>query len=133
MQRVFHFRTDTIYNLTNVLATDHSDQSRVLLRLLRIILKCRNPEDILSNLSPIRDTPQPTTNNTPYAQTDEIKSEKTIENVETDEEDISDPNIHTNHTVTVAELESAFDSQLSNTHRYEHSISSIFHHYNYAM
>ena len=83
MQRVFHFRTDTISVLINVLATDHSDQSRVLLRLLKIILKCRNPEDILSKLSPNTDTPQPTTNTTSYAQTDEIKPEETIENVET--------------------------------------------------
>jgi hypothetical protein len=133
MQRVFHFRTDTISDLINVLATDHSDQSRVLLRLLKIILKCRNPEDILSKLSPNTDTPQPTTNTTSYAQTDEIKPEQTIENVETDEERISDTNLHTDHTVTVAELESAFESQSSNTHRDEHSISSIFHQYNYAI
>ena len=133
MQRVFHFRTDTISNLINVLATDHSDQSKVLLRLLKIILKCRNPEDILSKLSPNTDTPQQTTNTTSYAQTDEIKPEKTIENVETDPENISDINLHTDHTVTVAELESAFEGQFSNTHRDEHSISSIFHHYNYAM
>ena len=129
MQHVFHFRTDTIYNLMNILATDHSDQSKVMLRLLKIILKCRNPDDILSKLLPNTDTQQPTNTTT-----DQIKPEETIEtNVETNKEDMSEINLHTDHTVTLSELESAFESQFSNTHRDEHSISSIFHHYNYGM
>lgn len=124
MQRVFYFRADTVSKLINALATDHSDQSKVLLRLLKIILKCRNPDDILSKLSLI--TQQVNENATP-PQTEERKPE------ETNEDNVSETNLHTDHTVTVGELESAFESQISNTHRDEYSVSSIFYDYNHVM
>ena len=144
MQPVFHFRTDTVSNLLYVLMKDQSDQSKVLIRLLKMILKCKNINDILSNLSTntntqetVTSTSRPETNNSlKDVETHETKQGNTRthetkqENTETKDTDTSDNNLYSDHTVTISELESAFENEFANMHRNEHSIKSLFYHYN---
>lgn len=133
MQPVFHFRTDSVSNLLNVLLRDDSDQSKVLLRLLKIILKCKNPNDILWNLSTktntqgtvIKTCPPQTNNPKPDTNTHETKQEE----METNNTDASDQNLHDNHAVTIQELESAFEDKSAIMHRDEQSISRCLYYY----
>ena len=124
MQPIFFFRADTVSSLIEILSRDHSDQSKVVLRLLKIILQCKNPNDILSKFSNDTDTQQTLESK----KTKEKERHTKEEDYDTKEEDMLETNLHSDHSVTIDELESAFNNQNLNTHRNEYPIFSLFNH-----